>query len=131
MYPLVLREKIYMIKEREQLSFAEAGKRFGVHPRTIQRWKQRIEPILKRNKPATKINMKILAEDVRKNPDAYQYERAQKFKVSPNAILYALRRLNITYKKNSVSSQSKRNRKNPLLHKNKKLSGTRNKHRLH
>ena len=121
MYSLDFRKRVFSIKEKEKLTFESTSKRFGVSMRSLFSWQKRIEPFTTRKKPATKINMKALAEDVRKNPDAYQYERAQKFNVSPNAILYALRRLKITYKKNSFSSQSKRNRKNSFLHKNKKL----------
>ncbi|WP_317174714.1 IS630 transposase-related protein [Chryseobacterium antibioticum] len=68
----------------------------------FKRWKIRIEPKTKRNKPATKIDMEAL----RKHVDAYQYERAEVFGVSPNCILYALRRLKISHKKNADPSQS-------------------------
>ncbi len=104
MYPLIFREKVLSIKERDRLSFSQVGKRFDVHARTVQRWKRRVEPILKRNKPATKIDMKALRRDVEDNPDAYQWERAKRFGVCPNTILYALKRLGKTYKKNTDSS---------------------------
>lgn len=106
-YSLDFRKKVMEIKEKNNLTFEQASERFGVGMRTLFRWKQRIEPMLKRNKPATKINMEALKEDVKKYPDAYQYERAKKFKVSSNAILCALRRLGVTNKKNSLSSKSK------------------------
>ncbi len=48
--------------------------------------------------------MKALEKDVKDNPDHYQYERAKKFGVSQSAIFYALKRLNISNKKNSISS---------------------------
>jgi len=111
MYSLDFRKRVFKIKDEENLTFEETGKRFGVAVRTLFTWQERIEPKLKRNKPATKINMKKLQEDVEKNPDAYQYERAEKFGVSANAILYALRRLEISYKKNTISSKSKRKKK--------------------
>lgn len=63
-----------------------------------------MEPIMKRNKPSTKIDMDALQKDVLQNPDHYQYERAKKFGVSQSAIFYALKRLKITDKKNTVSS---------------------------
>lgn len=96
------------IKEREGLTFEETRRRFHMGIATLFRWQRKIEPCVKRNKPATKIDMEKLKEDVEKHPDDYQWERAQKFKVSPNGILYALRRLGKSYKKNSVSSQSRR-----------------------
>ena len=49
--------------------------------------------------------MEALKKHVEEFPDAYQYERAAFFGVSPNCILYALRRLNISVKKNTDSSQ--------------------------
>lgn len=111
MYPLKFREKVLEIKERDKLSFEEIGKRFDVHPRTVQRWSVRIKPILKRNKAATKINMEELEKDVKENPDSYQWERAERLGVVPNTVLYALRRLNITYKKKLHPSKSRRREK--------------------
>jgi len=64
-----------------------------------------MEPKVKRNKPATKADMRALAEDVEKYPDLYQHERAKKFGVGQSTIFYALRRLKISYKKNVVPSQ--------------------------
>ena len=40
-------------------------------------------------------------EDVKKYPDAYNYERAQRLNVSTSGIYCALRRLEISYKKNT------------------------------
>ena len=85
----------------------ETSKRFGVGIRTLFAWKKRINPYLKRDKPATKIDMEKLKKDVEEQPDDYQWERARRFGVSPNGILYALRRLAMSHKKNSVSSQSR------------------------
>ena len=47
--------------------------------------------------------MVALAKDVADNPDHYQYERANTFGVSQSAIFYALKRLQISYKKNAIS----------------------------
>ena len=38
-------------------------------------------------------------QDLEFNPDLYQYERAEGFGVSKSAIWYALKRLQVTYKK--------------------------------
>ena len=51
--------------------------------------------------------MTKLIEDIEKYSDAYQYERAERLGVSKAGIWYALKRLNITYKKNSKTSKSK------------------------
>jgi hypothetical protein len=40
-----------------------------------------------------------------KYPDAYQFERAERLRVSEFCIWYALKKLNITYKKNSATSK--------------------------
>ena len=50
-------------------------------------------------KGAIKIDMEVLKEDVKQNPELYQYERAKKFKVSHNCISKGLKRLGISYKK--------------------------------
>ena len=48
--------------------------RFGVGRASLSRWLKRLEP--DQSKPhKRKIDMIALAEDVRKYPDAYQYER--------------------------------------------------------
>ncbi|MBB4034849.1 transposase [Dysgonomonas hofstadii] len=106
-YSLDFRQQVFKIKNQENLIFEETGERFGVPIRTLFRWQQRIEPKSKRNKPSTKINMDALAKDVEDNPDDYQYERAKKFGVGQSTIFYALKRLEISNKKNAVPSQSR------------------------
>jgi transposase len=105
-YSLDFRKKVMQIKESQSLTFQAASDRFGIGIRTLFRWANKIEPETTRNKPATKINMEKLAEDVKKHPDAFLYERAERFGVSKWGIGLALRRLGISYKKNSVSSKS-------------------------
>ncbi|WP_218152075.1 IS630 transposase-related protein [Nitrosomonas communis] len=48
----------------------------------MTRWIKIPDPRTIRNKPATKIDMKMLAQDVKNYPDAYQYERAKRLGVS-------------------------------------------------
>lgn len=105
-YSLDFRKRVLAVKEKKELSFSEASKRFDVPMRTLFRWKKRIEPKTKRNKPATKIDMVALKKNVEKHPDLYQYERAAHFGVTQSAIWFALQRLGISYKKNSVSPKS-------------------------
>ncbi|WP_414437863.1 IS630 transposase-related protein [Candidatus Bealeia paramacronuclearis] len=50
--------------------------------------------------------MQALAEDVKTSPDAYQFERAQRLKVSVRCVGYALKRLGISYKKVSIIPRS-------------------------
>lgn len=103
-YSLDFRQQVFKIKQKECLTFEETSEWFGIPIRTLFRWQKCIEPKTTRNKPSTKIDMEALRKDVEDSPDLYQYERAKKFGVSQSAIFYALQRLNISYKKNAVSS---------------------------
>ena len=108
MYSLHTRRKILATKQKEGLTFVEAGKRFGMSPNTIFKWTKRIEPKKKWEKGTVKIDMKALKYDVKENPDLYQYERVKKFNVSQNCIYKGLKRLGISYKKNAKTSKSRR-----------------------
>ena len=103
-YSLDFRKRVLQIKSEKSLSDAKLSDMFNVSMRSIIRWKRRIEPCSTRNKPATKIDMDKLKKDIENNPDSYQYERANIFKVSKSAICAAIKRLGITHKKNSKSS---------------------------
>jgi transposase len=104
-YSLDFRKQVFKVKQKEKLTFQEASDRFGITIRTLFRWSNRLEPKTKRDKPATKVDMNKLEKDVKKHPDAYQYERAERFGVSQSAIYYALQRIGISVKKNAGSSQ--------------------------
>lgn len=103
-YSLDFRKRVMRIREVDNLTFEKTSERFGVGIRTLFRWQNRIEPKTTRNKPAVKIDMEKLKEDVKKHPDSFQYERAKRFGVSQWGIGLALRRLNFSYKKNFKSS---------------------------
>jgi len=105
-YSIDFRRRVLSIKETEKLSFAEVSKRFKVGIASLVRWSKKIEPTIKRNKPATKINMEALKRDIEQYPDAYQYERAQRLGVSQKGIFAALKRLGVTYKKKPQAPQS-------------------------
>jgi transposase len=108
MYSVHIGRKILGIKKKERLSFVEAGKRFGMSANTIFKWTKRINPNKKWEKGAIKIDMEALKQDVKENPDSYQYERAKKFGVSQNCICKGLKRLGVSYKKNVDASESRR-----------------------
>lgn len=118
-YSLDFRKQVFKVKEKNNFTFEQTAEHFGITIRTLFRWSKRLEPKLKREKPATKVDMKRLEQDVKKNPDAYQYERAEKFGVTQSAIYYALKRLDISVKKNANSSQSGRDKKTGFSKKNK------------
>ena len=61
--------------------------------------------------------MEGLKEDVNKHRDLYQYERAEKFKVSQNCIHKGLKRLCVSYKK--TLKHPKANQEKRILFKNK------------
>jgi transposase len=104
-YSLDFRKRVFAVQKKEELTFSQTSERFHIPMRTLFRWQRRLEPKTTRNKPATKIDMVALQRDVKCHPDKYQYERAREFGVTQGAIWFALRRLDVTYKKNSVPSQ--------------------------
>lgn len=105
-YSLDFRKRIFAVKKKENLTFTETSTRFHIPIRTLFRWQVRLEPKTTRNKPATKIDMAALKKDIKQFPDKFQYERAKELGVTQGAIGFALKRLNISYKKNSLSPQS-------------------------
>ena len=60
---------------------------------------KKIKPKGWRKQRESKIDMKKLEEDVRNNPDAYQYERARRLGVSQTAVHFGLKRLGSHIKK--------------------------------
>ena len=104
-YSLDYRQRVMELKKKEGLTFSATSKRFGIGIASLFRWQKELAPKEKRNKPATKIDMEKLKKDVEKNPDRYQYERAEDYGVTSWAIGMALKRLNVSRKKNSKSSQ--------------------------
>ena len=107
-YSLDFRKKALSVRSRENLTIKETAARFDVGVSSINRWLKKIEPITKRTKAATKIDMDALAKDVATYSDSYLRERAARFNVSTYGISLALKRLGISYKKNSGASQSRR-----------------------
>jgi hypothetical protein len=107
-YSLDFRVKVLSVREAENLTISDVSTRFGVGIATVVRWLRRIEPCRTRIKPTSKINMIDLVRDVREHPDSYLFERAIRFGVSGQGIAHALRRMNITVKKNTEPSKGRR-----------------------
>lgn len=107
-YSIDFRKKVLKIRQEEGLSLEAVALRFGVGKASVMRWLVHLEPQKTRNKRATKIDMNALKKDVEHYPDSYQYERAERLNVSRSGIYWALKRLDITYKKNPDSSKSRR-----------------------
>lgn len=118
-YSLDFRKKVLTIRTEEGLSFAQAAKRFGVSVNSIFLWSKNLEPKRTKDRPSIKIDTDTLLEDIKKYPDAYNYERANRLNVSASGIFCAMKRLGITYKKNVQSSKGMRRKKATL---SKKIS---------
>lgn len=103
-YPLKFRQQVLKLKEKESLTYSEAAKRFGIGLASVMRWTKQLAPCKTRNKPALNINAEALRRDVEQHPDAYQYERAQRFGVSTSGIGKALQRLGVTRKKSRFAT---------------------------
>lgn len=110
MYDIRFRKKVLEIREKEGLSIRAVAKRFRISFRSVVSGLQRLDPILKRQKPATKLNMAALAEDVKQHNDAFHYERAKRLGVSAGCIAAGLKRLNVTIKKKPGASKGVRRR---------------------
>jgi transposase len=67
-YSLDFREKVLAIRKQEGLRLADVAVRFGVGIASVTRWCKHLEPQRTRNKPATKINMEALTQDVETYP---------------------------------------------------------------
>ena len=106
-YTTQFREKVFSVKNKYNLTFEETSERFDISIRSLFRWQRQLELRIKRNKPATKIDMETLQNHVNEFPDAYLHERAELFNVTPSAIYYALIRLGISYKKNTTAFKTK------------------------
>ncbi len=104
-YSLDMRKQVLKIRQEEGLSMAQVALRFGVGVASVMRWSNNIECIKKRTR-STKIDLEALKCDVQMYPDAYQYERATRLGVGEHCVWYALKLLNITYKKNPAASKS-------------------------
>jgi len=106
-YSKDFRSKVLSVREKEGLTIAEVAERFGVGIASVVRWIKNIE-----QKPQgfrkRKIDLDVLMRDIEDYPDAYQYERAARLGVVQNAIFYALKKLKISYKKNTSAPTGRR-----------------------
>ena len=106
MYNLHFIKKV--LKLRKSLSINKLAAKFNISTRTIQNWEQGKLPKGTRNRPNKKLDKELLIKDIEQYPDSYQYERAKRLGVSQMCIWYNLKKMSITYKKNSATSQSRR-----------------------
>lgn len=109
-YGIEFRRHVLSVRQKEGLSFTSTAERFSVGVASLVRWAKQPEPKSTREGRPRKIALEALTQDVRDHPDAYQYERAVRFGVTPKAIWQALRKLGVTYKKSAQSSEGGRRR---------------------
>lgn len=121
-YPIQFRKKVIKL-HTDGIKYEDLSFRFGISIRTLSRWKKRIEPEKTRNKPWKKLNKEAVIEDIKQFPDSYGYERAIRLGVSKSGIQYAIKRLGISYKKNSKSPKSGARKKVYVLPKNRAIRG--------
>lgn len=107
-YPSFFRKKVLAYREKHNTTIKATAEYFKIGTASVTRWVHKQEPSKTRNKQPLKIKDETLLADVKKYPDAFQYERAKRLGVSQNGIFYALKRLKISYKKNSTASKSQR-----------------------
>lgn len=107
-YSIEFRKEVLRVKQTRGLSYEKTSQLFGVGASTILRWVKRVEPKNKRNRQPSKIDMQALVRDVHEQPDAYQYERAERFGVSASGIRWALKRLGMSCKKKPRAPQGRR-----------------------
>ena len=110
MYSIDFRRKVLSVRQAEGLSIAQVAKRFCVGVNSVFLWTKKLEPTLKRNKPATKVDMEALKQDIKEHPDSFYRERARRLKVSQTGVFHAMKRLKVTYKKKPGSSKGERRR---------------------
>ena len=106
-YSLDFRQKVLSVRAKDNLTLSATAQRFDVGMASIARWLKRIEPKSTRDKPAVKINMQSLQEDLDKDKDSYYFERAKRLNVSTSCVFYAMKRLGVSYKKNSTASKGR------------------------
>ena len=112
-YSLDYRQQVLKSLENG-MSFAEAAIFYDISPTTIQKWKKSLHSKTTRDIKPYKIEDAALAQDVKDPPDDYHYERARRFNCSPTGISKALKRIGVSKKKDSRTSQSLSDQKGGL-----------------
>lgn len=110
-YSVPLREAAIAQLESE-VSLEKVSEIFRVSIRTLQRWKSQkkslghVSPKVSQGlKNHTKINYEALKAQIKQTPDATLHNLGERFKVTEQAIFYALKKLGITRKKKFLSTK--------------------------
>jgi transposase len=89
-------------------TYKELYEAFKIYPSTIEDWRKlleesgSLEPQYDKRDSSRKIDLSKLEQAIKEKPDAYLDELAQQFGCTKQAIFYAQKRLEISYKKNSI-----------------------------
>ena len=88
-------------------TYAELYEALKIHPPRIAEWRKllaetgSLKPQYKKTRKS-KIDIEKLEQALERKPDAYLEELAQPFGCTPQAVHYALKRIEITVKKNNI-----------------------------
>ena len=96
------------------MSIRQACTFYNISKSTLQRWL--IDPSIQTTivKTPTSIPNEALLQEVNQYPDDYLYERVRRLNCSKSGIGYALKRLNISQKKDLSTSKSVSNKKSDI-----------------
>ncbi len=104
-YPVYFRTHVLKVQSQEGLTMEQTACRFKIGIASLKRWHKNLHPRNNAPRPnARKVDLEKLQKDVEDFPDAYLIERAERFGVSKSSIGENLRKLKLTYKKNSGAS---------------------------
>lgn len=102
------REKLLEYRQKHGLTIAQTARHFEVGIASITRWLKAPQRKVYTRVQHRKIDPDVLRRDIEAMPDSYQYERAARLGVKQSAIFYALKALNVTYKKSPSTPQGRR-----------------------
>lgn len=109
-HALQFRKKVLKLK-KEGESYRKLSKRFQISVTTIRRWEKVITAKIGRNKIWKKVSKEEIIEDINKYPDSYCYERGKRLGCSHAWIWQAMKKMKISYKKNTKTSKAGRRKK--------------------
>lgn len=106
-YPASFRKKVLSYKNKHKLSIRKTAKHFEIAINSVVDWLEKPEPAKTKSRPSIKISKEALIKDIKDYPDDFLYERAQRFDATAAGIYLALKRINLSRKKNSKTSRRK------------------------
>lgn len=99
-YPVGFRNKVLSYKKKHNLSIRKTARHFEISINSVVSWTKNLEPAKTKTKSVLKIAKDALRKDIEDYPDDFLYERAKRFDVTAAGICLALKRINLSRKKN-------------------------------